>query len=71
MNKIILRLLSVLGVGTATLCVTACYGPIPQNYDENKADEEYIDSLCEVISNDSNAEVFEDVNAIEADSPAE
>lgn len=49
MNRAILKVLTLLGAGTATLVVTACYGPIPANYrpvdvDEVEEDVAYTDS---------------------------
>lgn len=41
-NKTILRLLTLLGVGSATFMFMACYGPAPQSYNVNP---DTIDSL--------------------------
>lgn len=50
MNKAILKVLTLLGAGTATLVVTACYGPIPEEYhpvdlDDVANDVAYTDSV--------------------------
>ena len=41
-NKIILRLLTLLGIGSASFMFMACYGPAPQSYNVNPED---LDSL--------------------------
>ncbi len=41
-NKTILRLLTLLGIGSASFMFMACYGPAPQSYNVNPED---LDSL--------------------------
>lgn len=61
MNKIFLRTLALLGAGTATLCVTACYGPIPQGYTDEIMDDENVDSLYEAPANNVDIDIDEAV----------
>lgn len=60
-NKIILRLLTLLGIGSASFMFMACYGPAPQSYNVNPEDLDSltVDSLyhAEVDSVDFEEEV--------------
>ncbi len=57
-NKTILRLLTLLGVGSATFMFMACYGPAPQSYRVTPDD---IDSLTVDTLNDE-ADTFYQVD---------
>ena len=57
-NKTILRLLTLLGVGSATFMFMACYGPAPQSYRVNPDD---IESLTVDTLNDE-ADTFYQVD---------
>ena len=46
MKRVVLKVLTLLGAGTATLVVTACYGPIPENYRSVDVDEVAEDAAC-------------------------
>ena len=66
-NKAVLMLLTMLGIGSSSMLFMACYGPPPQNY--RMAEE---DSTIVVMEGDSIAATIELAeNADEAADPAE
>ena len=46
MKRVVLKVLTLLGAGSAALVVAACYGPIPENYRSVDVDEVAEDAAC-------------------------